>query len=688
MANTTKTNAILLNLARSLTQQGWSVIPLRGDADPLAPKAPALPSWKLYQGRIPTDSELVRWFVNQRFSALGVVLGRVSRLIVIDIDDPVQAERFQAEFPDLTETFTVSSGNRQLPHYYFSLPSDVVVTPRNHAGIELRSDGQYVVAPLVSINNKTWEITNPVHPKLLTKSDLRRLLSFFRLSTYQSFEKSLKTPSDAILTPSSIPSLIARYHRLADKHGRNNALFYTACYARDRGWTQYQVQQALSHVHATKPAVSAHPTETRKHREYEAQRTIASAFSRPARQPHNTHKVYQLPNAVREILLQMRLDNVARVLDGLMMAGFEPGQQFTVKTAYQALQLFGIGRNTLIDVLKSYPSPQPPHPANAATRYADETKKCFFGRVANSVKTPGRPAQIYIMPSIGDLCDLLDVQPKGCDPLSPADLQSPAAYRAALHAALIRRAPGKYSRRWQARRLGISKDTCRRYERQKKIATIPTFQDTQVRFFNVHQVIPDEASPGQFIQDEAGKRYPAQVRLAQKLLKKGKRLIFRRQDVNYYFVPDAVDLSKILEVTNAQLTQLNLPGFDADSPIEIAAYLPGIEIVIVEPHSQTASVSVTNTEPRSNSQVAKHALKMTKQRASADDDLAEVVYQTLRRLNPTHAMTRKRAKALVRQFPPDRIRRGLSVIQRRSNIYNPAGFLQTWLKCSGTEHFA
>ena len=659
-------NPSLLYLARGLTQQGWSVIPLRGEADLNSPKAPALSSWKHYQGRLATDSELIEWFQNRQFNALGIVLGRVSNLVVLDIDSPEQAARFQQECPELTQTFTVSSGNRNLPHYYFKLPYGMVVPSRNTAGAELRSDGQYVVAPLVSINGATWEIANPANPHMLTKNDLRRLLGFMRLNTYKQPETPLKTASHAIFNASG---LIRRYHRLAGKHGRNNALFYVACYAREHGFLKSQVEDALVDIHALKSTQSKHTPETLMQRRKEAIRTINSAFSRAARDPHKTYSVYQLPNAIREKLLQMNLDRVARVIDGLMMAGFQLGQQFTVKMAYAALKDYGIGRNTIIDVL-SQSSPQTPHLANAAKRYAVSTKKCFFGRVADSVKTPGRPVQIFVMPGVDDLCELLDVQPNGCDPITVDDLKSPTAYRAALHLALIQRAPGKYARRWQAQRLGISQDTCRRYERQKGIQTIPTFHDTDVRFFNVEQVIPDDPLPGQFLQDDAGKRYPAHLRIAQKLLKAGKKLMFRQQDVNHYFVPDVVNVRCVVDVPimpERVSVVVDMPSMNA--PVLIQNPIPQLADVQIMPEQ----IPVATLTPSMNT-------------PALSPEFADYVYETLRKINPDHALTRKRAKALIQRFDERLIRRGLAVIHARSDIDNPAGFLQMWLKCSGTEH--
>ncbi|HRF99259.1 MAG TPA: bifunctional DNA primase/polymerase, partial [Aggregatilineales bacterium] len=69
--------------------------------------------------------ELEQWFVENGYGAIGVVLGRVSGIVVIDIDKPEIEIAFKTALPHLTHTYTVRSGNRKLPHYYYALPHDM-----------------------------------------------------------------------------------------------------------------------------------------------------------------------------------------------------------------------------------------------------------------------------------------------------------------------------------------------------------------------------------------------------------------------------------------------------------------------------------------------------------------------------------------------------------------------------------
>ncbi len=110
---------ILSEMSDSWIKRGWSFIPLNGDLLPGAEKAPALPSWKVYQSRHPSADERKVWF--DAFNAAGIILGKVSGVVAIDIDDKATAEAFAIALPDLVHTFTVQSGNRGLPHYYYAI---------------------------------------------------------------------------------------------------------------------------------------------------------------------------------------------------------------------------------------------------------------------------------------------------------------------------------------------------------------------------------------------------------------------------------------------------------------------------------------------------------------------------------------------------------------------------------------
>src|SRR5262249_33437946 len=119
---------------------GWSVIPLLGDLDSNHAKHPGI-KWARCQRTLATESELEDWFLNQGFGGVGIVCGRVSRLVVLDFDDPALASEFRHLHPELSETRQVESGTRQLPHYYYHLPDNLQVYSHSVPGIDLRADG-------------------------------------------------------------------------------------------------------------------------------------------------------------------------------------------------------------------------------------------------------------------------------------------------------------------------------------------------------------------------------------------------------------------------------------------------------------------------------------------------------------------------------------------------------------------
>ena len=146
----------LLTAAEAYYHLGYAVIPLLGDLDPTRPKVPARP-WSAYQSRPATLTELNEWFSpTGNAAALGIVTGRVSRLVVLDFDSADCFADFRRQCPDLIETRTVQSAGRALPHLYFHLPSHVHLASHKRAGVDLLSDGRYVVAPPTTINGQPY----------------------------------------------------------------------------------------------------------------------------------------------------------------------------------------------------------------------------------------------------------------------------------------------------------------------------------------------------------------------------------------------------------------------------------------------------------------------------------------------------------------------------------------------------
>ena len=96
-------------------------------------------------------------FLKTVLAGLGIVTGRVSKLVVLDFDSETIFNDFKAQYPDLLETHTVRSAGRGLPHLYFKLPDHLHLDSQKGQGIDLLSDGRYVVAPPTIINDQPYQ---------------------------------------------------------------------------------------------------------------------------------------------------------------------------------------------------------------------------------------------------------------------------------------------------------------------------------------------------------------------------------------------------------------------------------------------------------------------------------------------------------------------------------------------------
>jgi hypothetical protein len=326
-------------------EMGWSVIPLWGDARPERAKTPAV-AWAAYQQAPPDTATVRRWFLTEQFGGIGIVCGPVSGLAVLDFDDVALAQTFARLYPDLTNTLTVRSGGRGLPHYYYDVPPTLRLSASHAPGVDLLAAGTYVVAPPTSCGGRAWEVEHdgPLHR--LSAADVQRISAFIAA---QHAVPARAVPADLLFVDAGSGALALAavhrwYGRLAQTDGRNLALFRAASYLRDSGWTQPQTVEALVALHTVAPAPPGHAHETAAQRQREAHATIASAYKRPAQAAAARPAVGLLPNGVRERLLQLGQAAAARVLEGLRAAGISAGQWFTEKLACRTPTASGGGR--------------------------------------------------------------------------------------------------------------------------------------------------------------------------------------------------------------------------------------------------------------------------------------------------------------------------------------------------------
>ena len=128
---------MFLEEAKKYLIRGWSVIPLEAKG-----KKPLI-SWKEYQGRQATLSEVESW--SKPENNIGIVTGKISGITVIDCDSLAAIDL--ASKKGLPTCPTVKTGKGY--HFYYAYEPGVGNFQKRDdlPGIDLRGDGGFVVAP-------------------------------------------------------------------------------------------------------------------------------------------------------------------------------------------------------------------------------------------------------------------------------------------------------------------------------------------------------------------------------------------------------------------------------------------------------------------------------------------------------------------------------------------------------------
>ena len=108
-------------------------------------KSPVLYEWREYQKRLPTFEEITRWFTENPCANIAIITGRVSNLVVFDLDSE-DAEKYaqsRGGFP-----VTVRAKTSKGRHIYMRHPGiDTNNRINRKLKIDTKTDGGYVVAP-------------------------------------------------------------------------------------------------------------------------------------------------------------------------------------------------------------------------------------------------------------------------------------------------------------------------------------------------------------------------------------------------------------------------------------------------------------------------------------------------------------------------------------------------------------
>lgn len=154
----TKTN---LEYAIEYLKKGWSVIPIKPES-----KLPAINSWKEYQEQLPTVEELKAWWTKNPKANIALVCGKISGIIVVDIDPKSGGTTEGLQLPPTLCSRTGGGGQ----HIFYKWNKNLIGAKVGiKAGIDIRSEASYVVLPPslhASGNNYEWinegdEISDP-----------------------------------------------------------------------------------------------------------------------------------------------------------------------------------------------------------------------------------------------------------------------------------------------------------------------------------------------------------------------------------------------------------------------------------------------------------------------------------------------------------------------------------------------
>ncbi|MEO0561808.1 MAG: bifunctional DNA primase/polymerase [Chloroflexota bacterium] len=710
---------------------GYSVIPLHEQS-----KKSAV-SWQPYIDARASAEQIQSWCDADRFaSGYGIVTGSVSRLLVIDFDDPALASDFVRYFGVLSKTLVVST--RRGYHYYYRLPAGEVVSSMSMEHIDIQAEGRYVVGARSFVDGFEYRASSVGQfPRELSMDDLTRLRTWWTARAAVSRVGPDELDTARVLEPNlgavvSHEEAVTWYSRLRLKVGRNNALFSLSCHLRDVGWSEHQVGEALVSIHSQSAPPGGHRRESVQQRCAEAVRSIASAFSRPPRVVSMDGERFGfVPNGVREGFLQCGAGGTARVIEGCFLFDVKPGALVSRLDLVEMLVSCGIGhhsiRQALQCVIDGQPvfrraSPEelaeyselcqqldsPPNPpkstqqANAtATQSNTKDTPALVSGYKNRQKLVRRPRQLFVMPSIETLATLFGVVHLGGDAISLGDLCSMERYRAALHHGLIRRRPGRYHRAWLADRLGVKLDSIRRYDRLMGVYVRASYDFTRLDWSRLDMFLPAELEleiefdppPGVFLHSE-GKDYPLKRGIAAMMIKKGLPVYLAKQVGSHYSVVDERPAGYCVQLRS------QLPSVDDGKVAQYWRDLAGgslaaaVSTVVVD--GKSVSSRLIAVEELDSEEIATSAGDH-----DAWDDLfsrAGVVVETAtdwgeakvwinrvhayvnERCDQGHGISRGRLYDLVREYGLKHLKRGLAVMQQRGVAGNLAGWLTVYMR--------
>lgn len=137
-------------ITKKYLKQGYSVFPVKLEANGNKfEKKPVVP-WSEYSVRLATEQEVDSWFAFLDFNALGMATGKLSGVLVVDIDDTNSTHGFDSN----TAVKTISGGT----HLWFKFKPGVRNTVRIEGKpVDVRGEGGFVVVPPSGIGDRQYQ---------------------------------------------------------------------------------------------------------------------------------------------------------------------------------------------------------------------------------------------------------------------------------------------------------------------------------------------------------------------------------------------------------------------------------------------------------------------------------------------------------------------------------------------------
>lgn len=236
--------------------------------------------------------------------------------------------------------------------------------------------------------------------------------------------------------------------------------------------------------------------------------------------------MHSIPNSIKEALLQIKLGQAALVLEliAYLQLGFSQSLDFGTIQGMASLQNIAIDESMIRRGLRQL------------------VKHGLASWRPIRLKKRGRPSVEYRIASFEGMAKMLGIQlhaQENHDSPSESGFSSLKNFRRGLYYAFIKRAGGKYSRRFLGARLGVGKRSTWNYEQGTDIRVTHNWDNEELSFASI-KFAPKTRQNGKFFivsWDSEWKKqevYPYTEFILRRELSRGQRVFKTWQSTNSY----------------------------------------------------------------------------------------------------------------------------------------------------------